>query len=537
MSSDPDMLQVDASGPGLLRSILRYKYAIAATALALALLAYVVSTFMTPVYEATATIVLSNASGLGDTAVDPERRTQQEANRLTSRPVFRTAGTKLGLDAALGDLERRVMVSADPAIGVIEVTAVSDTAQGAVLTANTVASTYETLRMRENAAQAEKATKVLRERGDRTATQIEQLRENGDGDSVITEQRIQSLETQLGALEGEISELQSDAALYGSGVEAIEEAILPSGPTSPQPLRNAVIAGVAGLGVASALAYWRAGVADAKKFDAGDALGAPLLAEIPLFGEADDDGVSPLFDVEAAEAYQFLASSLELVIERTKARSIVVTSASAGEGKSLTALHLARALASQGRDIVLIDSDVRAHGLTSMLRAEGMPGLSALAQGEALEKVTRRYRIAESAHLSLVPSGRPTGQFTGLFSTDPYREAMARAIDAHELAIIDVPPLLALADASAVAAHASGILMVIDARTERDELLRVQSRLRVIPTPVLGYVLNRVPDVRRAPYAEQRQTTIRFGGRRRGLSASRPAGLSSLPDTQFADEG
>jgi capsular exopolysaccharide synthesis family protein len=219
-----------------------------------------------------------------------------------------------------------------------------------------------------------------------------------------------------------------------------------------------------------------------------------VLAQIPNFAHLNGTFGDPRFDREAAEAYQFLLSSFEFSVAQTGARSVLVTSVGPGDGKSLTALHLARALAVQGRDVVLVDSDIRARGVTTMLNADNAEGLLGLVDGMAVEDVTRRYRISDAAQLSVIPAGASPRQPTGLLATARYRDAIASVIASHDLTIIDGAPLLTVADASAVATQVGGVLLVLDRDASTDELVKVRDRLQLISTPLLGYVVNRVSE-------------------------------------------
>lgn len=210
----------------------------------------------------------------------------------------------------------RTTVSADPSVGNIEVTVVAGDAQRAADLANALTRAYEEVRRADTTSQVESAREVLNAQADRLRAELEELRTNaanvpGSG------RRIQSLQAQLFSLEERVSEMEADAALFGAGASSVEQAVPPSGPTSPQPPRNGAIAAVVGFAIASALAYWRAGVVDAARLDPSTVTGAPLLAEIPRFEVSQDAGASPLFDLKAAEAFQFLVSSFEYALKRT----------------------------------------------------------------------------------------------------------------------------------------------------------------------------------------------------------------------------
>lgn len=520
-----------SDGPGVVASVWRYRGAVLATTVVSAVIGFLVSVLLLPTtYEATSTVVVSDIDAFYQDPPDPERRVSQERSRLTSRSVFGQAARELRPSLDVRELEDTVDIAADPLTGEIEVTATAESPPRAAAIADGIVSAYQQ-RNREAAQQRlQNAQKVIERQSRRLRERIDEINAqtgNGVASSDQTQQ-LEILQSQLGELDARISELAADVGFYGSGIKEIEQAVVPEAPAGPHPVRNAALAGFLGLSVASALAYWRAGYLDSLKLDLMQVLDAPLLAEIPEFRRHTDDWVDPLFDIEAAEAYQFLLASFEYTVARNAVRSVLVTSASQGDGKSTTSLQLARALAVQDRDVCLVDSDIRARGLSAMLHADGPGGLVALAEGATLDSVVRRYRIAEHVRLSFVPAGETPMQPTGLLGTSRYREALSTIIRENELTIIDSGPLLTVADASVIAALVSGIILIVDADVSPDDVARLRDRLRLIPTPVLGIVVNRAPDSR-APYpywsAPSRASRLswRRAGRREPPTASVPS--------------
>jgi len=110
--------------------------------------------------------------------------------------------------------------------------------------------------------------------------------------------------------------------------------------------------------------------------------------------------------------------------------------------------------------------------------------------------------------LSFVPAGRALHQPTGLLATSRYREAVSKITQHNELTIVDGGPLLTVADALAIATQVEGILLVIDARTSEADLRQMRQRLRLVSTPLLGFVVNRVQGRTAVPssYAAQDPT-------------------------------
>lgn len=486
------------TGPSFIEALSRYRVAVVVTVVLALAVGLLISTLRPETYTATASVILAEGDLYGEGAVDPTRAVERSAARLQSRAVLDGAAQRLnGLDRE--DLEDLVVIEPDVEAGIVDVVASGPTPERAAGIANVVVESYDEVSRAYVADQINEADEILLQQSDDLAGQIGTLEQEvaSDPTDSAAQRRLELLQAQQQELQARLGELTADAALYGSGIQTIEEAVPPLEPSSPVPLRDAAIAGVLGLVLAVGGAYWRAQYAAARNTDPSAILGAPVLASIPDFGHLPETAGDRRFDREAAEAYQFLLSSFEYAVAQTGARSLVVTSIGPGDGKSLTALHLARALAVQGRDVVLLDSDIRVRGVTTMLGAQDDDGLVGLVGDAEVEDVTRRYRITESTQLAVIPAGRPPSQPTGLLATAPYREAIASVIRRHDLTIIDGAPLLTVADASAVAAQVDGVLLVVDRHATTEELNATRDRLRLVPTPLLGYVVNRVADTQR----------------------------------------
>ena len=483
------------TGPSLTEALSRYRVAIVLAVVAAVAAGFLLAVVRPKTYAATATVVLAEGGLFGEDGGDPARAVERSAARLASRAVLDGAARELGgLDRE--GLEDVVSIEPDEGAGLIDVVAEDGTPAGAAEIANVVTTTYRRVSREYAASQLDEADKVLVAQGEELADQIaaQQQEVAANPSDTAAQQRLEVLQAQQQELQARLGQLAADAALFGAGIQSIDEAVPPTEPSSPVPLRDAALAGAVGLALAIGIAYWRAQYVAAKTTDPSAILGAPVLARIPNFAHLDGTFGDPRFDREAAEAYQFLLSSFEFSVAQTGARSVVVTSVGPGDGKSLTALHLARALAVQGRDVVLVDSDVRARGVTTMLNADNAEGLSGLVDGMSVEDVTRRYRISDTAQLAVIPAGASPRQPTGLLATARYRDAIARVIASHDLTIIDGAPLLTVADASAVAAQVGGVLLVLDRNATTDELVKVRDRLQLISTPLLGYIVNRVSE-------------------------------------------
>jgi capsular exopolysaccharide synthesis family protein len=204
-----------------------------------------------------------------------------------------------------------------------------------------------------------------------------------------------------------------------------------------------------------------------------------------------------------SEAYHFILAALDHVLDDDNASTIMLTSSKPNDGKTVTALNMAVAATVSGRRVVLVDGDKRRRGLTEIVDRGSDPGLAELADDlEAAATCVSPMRVTEDHALAFVGAGRDVDDPAAFFRTARFRRALSRLRDFGELTIVDTPPLLAVADTSAIAAQADGIVVVVERGTPRRLLEDLRQRLDFIGTPVLGYVFNRSdPRRRRGGYS------------------------------------
>jgi capsular exopolysaccharide synthesis family protein len=192
------------------------------------------------------------------------------------------------------------------------------------------------------------------------------------------------------------------------------------------------------------------------------------------------------------EQYRDLRTKILQAGERMQTRAIVVTSASIGEGKTLTALNLAWLLAqTEGVRALVIDSDLRRPCATDYLGIDAQGGLSEVLGGQLnLEDAIVRL---EPAGLHLLPGGRPRDDVAELLSGPSYARILSEVRRMFDYIIIDAPPLGIFTDASVLMSRADAGLLVVRANKTRyaaiDKLLEQMPKERL-----LGVVLNRTEE-------------------------------------------
>lgn len=177
--------------------------------------------------------------------------------------------------------------------------------------------------------------------------------------------------------------------------------------------------------------------------------------------------------------------------DRTAFKTLLITSPNPREGKTRTAGDLAVALAESGRRVLLIDADNRKRDLTRQLGAENRPGLSdLLANGHRPEDF---ILTTSTAGLSFLPAGPLSEDFSEHLVRPGRLEQICRAFEAHDLVLVDSPPVLLSNDACEWARVTDSILLVLRAKhSAREDALAAKEKLNRMGGRIMGAVLNGV---------------------------------------------
>ncbi len=199
-----------------------------------------------------------------------------------------------------------------------------------------------------------------------------------------------------------------------------------------------------------------------------------------------------------AESYRALRTRLARMQANNGLRSIVVSSAIQGEGKTLTVLNLALCYAQlQNAATLIIDGDLRTRGLTRLLGYPGAPGLAeALAGTVPFDSVLLR---TDAPNLFAVAAGSKTGSSPELFANPRWKDFIGWCGESFKLVLVDAPPVLPLSDVELLVAGCDGALMVVRALKTSRELLQ-DAAARLDSGKLLGVVMNAVETVSGHPH-------------------------------------
>jgi capsular exopolysaccharide synthesis family protein len=204
---------------------------------------------------------------------------------------------------------------------------------------------------------------------------------------------------------------------------------------------------------------------------------------------ASDNGNRALTGYD--EAIRTLRNSILLTDFDRRLRSLLVTSASPGEGKSTIAAHLAVAHAEQGHRTLLIDGDLRRPSVHRRFDVPSSVGLSNVLVGE-LPWPEVVLKLAAVPGLEVMPAGPPSRRAADLIGRG-LQQVLEEASQEYDLVILDAPPLLGFAEPLQMATVVDGVVVVTRAgQTSRKAVSSVIATLTRLRATVVGVVLNEV---------------------------------------------
>ena len=200
-----------------------------------------------------------------------------------------------------------------------------------------------------------------------------------------------------------------------------------------------------------------------------------------------------------SEAYRTLRTNFQFATIKLKPKTVMVTSAVPGEGKTTTAVNLAVTMADRGMRVLIVDTDLRRPNVHRVLRMERGPGLAdVLREGLDPKSVIRPTRIE---NLWIISSGRVPPNPSELIGSDQMAALMGQLGDEFDLVICDAPSVLVVTDPVLLATHVDTCMMVVSTNNARREtVIRAKKLLTTAQVDVAGVVVNGLETTRRHYY-------------------------------------
>ena len=401
---------------------------------------YTVSRILTPVYRASATVLVNQTQTPGSIAYNDiltsERLTRTYRELITQRPVLEEVARRLSIQAAPGTLA-----------GMLDVDVLRDT----------------------------QLIRVSAENADPVAAQ-----EIANATAAVF-----------------IEQNSANQFSRPGSVSIVEAAAAPGSPVRPRVWLDTFLGAAVGLMLAAGLVALFEYMDDTVKSPQDvEALGLSALGGVVRFRRRKDHPADALVGARshhpAAEAYRMVRTNVQFSTLDRPAQTLLITSANPGEGKTTTAVNLGIVMAQAGRRVVLVDSDLRRpmlHRFLGVPNDEGLTNLL-LSGGDHLDGVLKPTRFENLRVLTCGPQPPNPSELLGSRRLGMVLENLKRVAD---VTILDSPPTLAVTDASILAAQVDGTILVVDSgRTRSGALERARENLTRSKTNLLGAVLNKL---------------------------------------------
>jgi receptor protein-tyrosine kinase len=445
-------------------------------------------------YTATASLLIrpSNLPAL----IDPSQTQAQDPTSLahvqsddvslvSSTPVAMLAKQELNSKESPADLQGQVAASANPSNDMIDITVIDTDSAQAAAKANAFASAL-----------------------------VSYLTQSAQAQLIAGQSRLQAELAQLPASDPGRTALQQGLkqvialqAVTNGGAQLVERATVPSAPSSPSIKRDVAIGGAVGIVIGLILAFLL-DVFD-RRVKSAEALeqiyGLSALTSVPLRRRQLTAEREALTDLDP---FRILRDGLGYISLREQARVILVTSAVSGEGKTWVAGGLARAIATAGRTVTLIEGDVHRPAVRRQfgLQSNGRGLMNAIVEGRGAPDLLQS--APELPSLKVLPSGPFTPNSAELLRLPAMTRVLEDLADAFDFVIIDGPPLLPVADAQVLLDNPAIDVVLLVARPNLTTRQHIRSTIAVLkrhPDKGIGLVINAVRERARGYYGYHRQ--------------------------------
>ena len=314
----------------------------------------------------------------------------------------------------------------------------------------------------------------------------------------------------------------------GTSAQVVDHPIRAKGPSSPNKVANTMIGFILGCMLSAGIIVLREifDVIIRTEEDVRRCCNHPILASVPDMTASSKGGSgyyyrdnkkssNPLTDTKngsskeptlvgsgisfaASEAYKLLRTKLQFsFVDENDCHILGVSSAMAGEGKSLSSVNLAYSLAQLEKHVLLVDCDMRRPSLNTKLPIQKTPGLSNyLTRQVGLEQMIQTFTSNQTS-FNVIAAGRNPPNPIELLSSQRMLKLLNQLRESYDYIILDLPPVGEVSDALVAAKLVDGILLVVrQDYCDRRALSNAVEQFSFVDTRVLGVVLNCTNDNR-----------------------------------------
>lgn len=474
-------------------------------------IAFFVSRQITPVYQATATMLVNQAPSANSSEyaalLTSQRLAETYAQMLTTQPIMDGVANSLNLNALPDSLKKIVIVEPIRDTQLIKVNVQHTNPSLAARIANEVVITFseynenfQASRYADTEASLSAQLEDLNQRIQEINLEIQAMGDDPDLELERNKQKTTLAQNQqlFASLLQTYEEVRLAKAESTSNVVLVEPANVPSDPIRPKILQNTLLAAAVGGMLAFGLIFLLDALDNTIKSpdDVTRHLGLPVLGIIARDQTTGEN--EPLITIAqprapVSEAYRALRTNIQFASVDKPIQSLLITSIAPSEGKTTVAANLSTTLAQGGRNIILIDADLRKPKIHQRLNLSNQKGLTSLfMQPEVLLNGT--VQKTDTNNLYVMTAGNLPPNPSELLASDRMDLIISKMKRNADMVIIDTPPIMAVTDAVILSQRVDGVLVVIRVgSTKTAAAQQTINQLRRLNANVLGVVLNQVP--------------------------------------------
>ncbi|MBN1872947.1 MAG: polysaccharide biosynthesis tyrosine autokinase [Anaerolineae bacterium] len=503
-------------------------YIIVLVTIITSLIVLVVSLNMTPIYQAKVVMIVAQTKNAltSDYAssLSGENLALTYSRLLTTRPLLEIVINNLDLDIAPEDLRENMLdINLVQGTQLLELSIEDTNPQRASDIANEIVYNFIALRNPEQQLQSIKALeqdvvsqmntlKALIDRGQSTTSNLS----SGlltDEELALTQSTLSNQQlTYARLMDTYLSIRLAESQLLD--ITVVEPAIPPEKPIRPVVPLYVFLGAAIGFTFSSGLVFLIAYFDRSFKTsnDVKQVLSLPALGTIyKLSNKKQNNGIVTLsFPTSpVAEAYRTLRTNIRFASFDASLKSLLITSAEPGTGKTTIVANLGIVFAQTGINVILIDSDLRSSKLHHLFHLDNQRGLVHFLTGD-VHNIMDCISETSVANLRLITSGGIPPNPSELLSSERMRIALSEVQSNAELVILDTPPTLAVADALNLASMVDSTVLLIEAeKTSCEAACKLYEAHQHVGTKLLGFVLTKAKLRAQVPYPYYSKTLLK----------------------------
>ncbi len=470
--------------------------------------AFFISRNQTPIYRSTAVLLVSEGKADSNeyrSLLVGEQLAQSYVTRLKNYEVLAQAISNLGLDMSPEQLASRVNVTLLNNTQLITLSVSDPNPELASALANEIPLVFAERNInqqlsrfassKENlAAELQKVEEEIRQAEAFLAAEMARVVPNQSVIDQASNNVLRLRDSRSSLLQTYENVRIAEASSLNTIV--VDEAARPSTvPVSPRTTSNTLLATAVGAILAVGLAFLIEYLDDTIKNpqEIEDSLGLATLGSIERMrvnNAAETLIVAIAPRAPTSEGFRHIRTNIQYISVDRPLKTILITSANMGEGKSTVAANLAASLAQSGKRVILVDADMRRPTLHHLLEVDGERGLANLIiRGKEDQAFLRGTLIA---NLRLLPAGRIPPNPAELLGSERMREVVKWLAEQADYVIFDSPPVLAVTDGAVLSQMVDATIFVASSQTRFPAFAAAVKKVVALESPIAGVVLNKV---------------------------------------------